>query len=136
MDGSARSSIWRMLMAKLTSQQLDAYDRDGFLKIPEFVDGAECDNLIERALELIALHDPAEYSSVFSSYIGAMQSSQEYIRGSADKIRYFFEDTAFDAEGRLQYPKQRALCKIGHAIHDCDPVFDRFSRTRDIADVA
>jgi len=124
-------------MTKLSNEQLAAFDRDGFLKLPSFVDPRACDELRERALELVRQHDPAEFSSVFASYIdSAKQASQEYIRGSADSIRFFFEDTAFDEQGNLKYPKERSLCKIGHAIHDCDATFDRFSRTRDLADVA
>ncbi|MBL8328493.1 MAG: phytanoyl-CoA dioxygenase family protein, partial [Rubrivivax sp.] len=47
---------------------------------------------------------------------------------SAAEVRCFFEEEAVDAEGRLQVDRRRAINKIGHALHDRDPVFDRFSR--------
>ena len=46
---------------------------------------------------------------------------------SAEQVHCFFEEEAFDAQGRLCVPKAQAINKIGHALHDRDPVFDRFS---------
>ena len=44
-----------------------------------------------------------------------------------DKIRYFWEEHAFDADGNLQYgdPK-RAINKMGHALHTLDPVIHSY----------
>jgi len=43
--------------------------------------------------------------------------------GSNDKIRFFFEEDAFDGSGALTKPKQRAINKIGHALHTLSPSF-------------
>ena len=40
----------------------------------------------------------------------------------------FFEEGAWGADGRLRVPLDRAVNKLGHAMHDLDPVFDAFSR--------
>jgi phytanoyl-CoA hydroxylase len=48
---------------------------------------------------------------------------------SGDKIRFFFEEDAFHPDGTLKQSKEQSINKIGHALHDLDPVFDRFSRT-------
>ena len=42
---------------------------------------------------------------------------------SGDKIRFFFEEGAVDETGQLSVPKERAINKIGHALHVLDPVF-------------
>jgi phytanoyl-CoA hydroxylase len=51
-------------------------------------------------------------------------------------VRCFFEEEAFDATGQLKQEKALSINKIGHAMHDLDPVFDRFSRGPDMAAVA
>jgi phytanoyl-CoA hydroxylase len=51
-------------------------------------------------------------------------------------VRCFFEEEAFDADGALRQPKALSINKIGHAMHDLDPVFNAFSRTPELAEVA
>ena len=41
----------------------------------------------------------------------------------------FFEAEAFDDDGRLTQDKALSINKIGHAMHDLDPVFESFSYT-------
>ncbi|MFN4116112.1 MAG: phytanoyl-CoA dioxygenase family protein [Inhella sp.] len=43
-------------------------------------------------------------------------------------MRCFFEEEAFGADGQLRQAKALSINKIGHAMHDLDPVFERFSR--------
>ncbi|CAG8453040.1 9395_t:CDS:2 [Acaulospora colombiana] len=47
----------------------------------------------------------------------------EYFLTSGDKIRYFLEEEALGADGKLNRPKELAVNKIGHALHELDPVF-------------
>src|SRR5262249_9789251 len=64
------------------------------------------------------------------------KKTDAYFLGSGDTIRFFFEEHAFRADGELAVPKERALNKFGHAMHDLDPAFDRFSRAPRVATLA
>ena len=43
-------------------------------------------------------------------------ASDTYFLESVDKIRFFYEEDAFDKEGNLQVEKHRALNKVGHGL--------------------
>ncbi|MDT4965873.1 MAG: phytanoyl-CoA hydroxylase [Acidobacteriota bacterium] len=107
-------------------------ERDGFLVIESFATAEACDALRARAEQLVAAFDPAGVVSIFSTR-EQTRTSDEYFLGSGDKIRFFFEEEAFDSEGRLRETKERSINKIGHALHDLDPAFERFSRTPRVA---
>lgn len=116
----------------LSSAQRAAYERDGFLVVEDFVDRSACDALIARAGALVAAFDPDRVRSVFST-TDQTRTTDDYFLGSGDQVRFFFEAGAFDETGRLRQDKTLSINKIGHALHDRDPVFDRFSRNPDLA---
>jgi phytanoyl-CoA hydroxylase len=119
----------RMLdLMKVTSDQITRYEHDGFLVLETFVDGEACDRLRARAEELVRDFDPKGLISIFSTH-EQTRTSDDYFLESGDKIRFFFEENAFLSDGTLRQSKERSINKIGHALHDLDPVFDEFSRT-------
>lgn len=118
-----------------TAQHLTDYDRHGFLVLDHFVEGDACDALRERARELVNEFVPAGLSSIFSTHEQS-RLVDDYFMTSGDKIRFFFEENAFNADGTLKQDKSRSINKIGHALHDIDPVFDRFSRSDRIEQLA
>jgi phytanoyl-CoA hydroxylase len=112
-----------------------SYEQDGFLVLEGFAGEDECDRLRRRAEELVQGFDPAEVVSIFSTH-EQNRLTDDYFLSSGDKIRFFFEENAFLPDGRLKYEKEKSINKIGHALHDLDPVFDRFSRDQKVRDLA
>ncbi len=119
----------------LTPEMRAAFDADGYLLLEDFVPAEDCDRLRARALDLVAAFDPAEHRTVFST-TSVAHAAAEYFESSGDKIRFFFEEGAFDDAGDLRQDKALSINKIGHAMHDLDPVFDGFSRTRRLRGLA
>jgi len=120
---------------RLDDAMVAAYRDAGVLVLEDFVSPKACDALRGRALQLVAEFDPGPVRSIFST-TGQPQLDDSYFIGSGDKMRFFFEDDAFDRHGELRQPLEQSLNKIGHALHDLDPVFDAFSRTPELAEVA
>ena len=117
---------------ELSAEMLQRFRRDGVIVLRDYVPVSECARLRERTLDLVDAFDPATVRSVFST-TRQTQLNDEYFTESGNKIRFFFEDDAFDEDGELRQPKHDSLNKIGHAMHDLDPVFDAFSRTPKLA---
>jgi phytanoyl-CoA hydroxylase len=117
---------------RLTAGMLGAYREAGVMVLEDFVSSDACRRLRERAMVLVDDFDPATVRHVFST-TQQTQLEDAYFYESGDKIRFFLEDDAFDEAGKLRQSKQDSLNKMGHAMHDLDPVFDAFSRTPELA---
>lgn len=116
----------------LTFQQKNAYQKDGFLVIKNFIASDICELLIERANLLINNFDPGIAKTIFSAN-DQRHARNQYFLDSGDKIHFFFEEAAFDDHGNLKYEKSKCINKFGHALHDLDPVFNCFSHMNKIA---
>jgi phytanoyl-CoA hydroxylase len=119
----------------ISKQQVQQFRDAGFLVLEGFADASECDQLRARAETLVQEFDPAEVVSIFSTR-EQNRIADEYFMTSGDKVRFFFEENAFNPDGTLKYEKERSINKIGHALHDLDPLFDRFSRSDRVRELA
>jgi phytanoyl-CoA hydroxylase len=118
----------------LDSAQRQAWQHEGCLVLPGFVAPAVVADLVahSHALAAALVAQPGAAAAVFSSRDRGRVSDTE-LMASAAEVRAFFEEDAFDAEGRLAVPAARAINKIGHALHDRDPLFGAFSRDARLA---
>ena len=121
--------------AGLSAAQAETWQRDGFLVLPGFKTDTELAAVCARARELVDAFRPAVDSGVFSTR-DRSRVADAALLASAEAVHCFFEEEAFDAQGRLCVPKAQAINKIGHALHDRDPVFDRFSHGPALAHLA
>ena len=110
----------------LSAEARAAYARDGVLVLEDFMPQTQCLALQQRARELVAEHGPQAPGTVFST-TDQRHAQDAYFAASARGIGAFFEAGAFDAQGQLCVPLERAINKLGHAMHDLDPVFHAFS---------
>lgn len=114
-------------MLGLTAEQVGKYNSDGFLVVEDYADRSAVEALKDRANELLENFDP-DSISIFSTKNQSALTDQ-YFFDSASKVSFFFEEKAFDQDGKLVQPKELSINKIGHALHDLDPVFRAFARS-------
>jgi phytanoyl-CoA hydroxylase len=119
----------------LTPEQRRQFDRDGVLVLPAFKPAHEVASLLARTNEILWAVDPATGGGIFSTREPG-RAADDWFLDSGNAVRCFFEEEAFDAQGRLTRPLPQAINKIGHAVHDLDPVFDAFSRGPQLAELA
>jgi phytanoyl-CoA hydroxylase len=119
----------------LNEEQRAHFQRDGYIVIPGFKSAAEIAAVRARAAQIVDEFDPAQGSAIFTTQDQAT-STDDYFLRSDKAIRCFFEEEAFDEQGRLRQDKSLSINKIGHALHDLDPVFENFSRDPKLAAVA
>ncbi|MET0577426.1 MAG: phytanoyl-CoA dioxygenase family protein [Ilumatobacteraceae bacterium] len=119
----------------LSIDQLASYHRDGFLAIEDFATPDACAALRERADEIVADFEPTEQRTIFTTDEQERTSNREFIDSGAGTW-CFFEAEAIGTDGQLVTDKALSINKIGHAMHDLDPVFEAFSYTRALAEVA
>ena len=107
---------------------LEQFTTNGFLVLEEFNTPEACDALMQRGQELAEAFDYKGHASVFQTK-NQSKTADDYFIDSSDKISFFFEKDAFDESGDLKSDLFHSLNKIGHALHDLDPLYNNFSRS-------
>ncbi|KAF9050270.1 phytanoyl-CoA dioxygenase [Panaeolus papilionaceus] len=113
------------MLEYLTQEQINKFQQDGYLVIPNFLSGEDVNALLTRSKELLAefdieTHPRTKFTTNDDNHVG-----DDYFLTSGDKIRYFLEEDAVDTNGKLLRPKEKSVNKIGHALHELDPAFQR-----------
>jgi len=92
--------------------------------LENFLVDEEVSALREACRGLVDNFQPDQHRCVFTT-TDHKQSRDTYFLESGDKIRYFFEEGVFDEKDQLTVAKNRALNKIGHALHWLEPAFKK-----------
>jgi phytanoyl-CoA hydroxylase len=119
----------------LSPEQREHWTTHGYLVLPGFKPPEAVAQASARARALVDAFEPTSATSRFSTRDRSLVADSALL-ASGDTVRCFFEEEALDADGRLQVPKSQSINKIGHALHDRDPVFQRFSHGPELAALA
>ena len=119
----------------LSAEQIETYQRDGFLVVPDFTSADARARLRARAVDIVDEWEPSEQRSVFTTSEQERNSDAEFL-ASGSTIWCFFEEDAFGPDGELAQPKELSINKIGHAQHDLDDEFQQFSYDPRLAEIA
>ena len=116
-------------------EMLSFWNDNGYLVIEQFYSFKECDDIRNRAKELVHNFNPYSIQSIFDT-TSQDHAEDKYFLESGDKIHFFFEKNSFNKNGKLKNPKELSINKIGHALHDLDPKFYNFSHREDLNNIA
>ena len=111
----------------LNQQQLRAFDENGFLVLEKLFSSRKISALREAAVEIVEDFDIERHRTVFRTD-DRDAGRDDYFFDSAENVHCFLEDGALNESGELIRPKNLAINKIGHAMHDRIPEFTAFCR--------
>uniref|UniRef100_T1KQ54 Fe2OG dioxygenase domain-containing protein n=1 Tax=Tetranychus urticae TaxID=32264 RepID=T1KQ54_TETUR len=86
------------------------YWTNGYAVIPNFLSSNEVDNVLKETEKIIDAIDLNEHRHMYRA--GKQEDPTDYYLRSGQNISYFFEETAFDKDGKLIVPKNQCLQKI------------------------
>ncbi|CAL4935511.1 unnamed protein product [Urochloa decumbens] len=116
----------------LTAEQLSFFDANGYLVLEPFSSEEDVRALRERMAELVA--GIGGSNSTGSCEHHRMEMDDFYFK-SGENISFFYEDKAFGDDGCLKQPKELSIRLVGHALHEHDPVFKKFSSSENISSI-
>ncbi|ODQ67742.1 phytanoyl-CoA dioxygenase, partial [Nadsonia fulvescens var. elongata DSM 6958] len=123
----------------LNEEQLKDFDRDGYIVIPGELTHAQVSSLIAESHKLLnefSIDDHPMTKFTTGDNAKDVEATDKahvgdsYFLESSDKIRFFFEEDAFDSNGKLLKPKDKAINKIGHHLHKLNNMFRSVSLTK------
>ncbi|MDJ0654114.1 MAG: phytanoyl-CoA dioxygenase family protein [Xanthomonadales bacterium] len=111
----------------LTPDQKQQFDQDGFLVLENAFAAGELEKVRKAALAIVDEFDIDRHRTVFKT-TDRDAGRDDYFFDSAEAVHCFLEEGALGADGELIRPKELAINKMGHAMHDLVPEFGDFCR--------
>ncbi len=121
--------------AMLTKQQIDHYHQQGYLVIDQLFSQAQIERLKQSADDIVQQWQQQSTEHIFSTNDND-RSGNDFFLDSAEEIRCFFEEEAFNEQGELTQAASKSINKIAHALHALDPTFEAFSHQAILGTIA
>jgi len=110
------------------SKIAEIYENNGFVLVDNVFNGNETEEMKAEMDKIVGQLNLEQHpKSVFSTEDENKHASDIYFLNSAGNISHFYEEGALDKEGKLVVEKNRALNKIGHALHWLNPVYKKYT---------
>jgi phytanoyl-CoA hydroxylase len=114
-------------IGKSTAELRERFARDGYLVFERAIEAEAIESIRGAAARIVDAFDPSLHRTVFSTK-DRDRGRDRYFMESAEAVHCFLEEEAVDSDGGLVRPKELAINKIGHALHDRVPEFRAFCR--------
>jgi len=101
------------------------YKENGYLTVENFLSDEEIKALQDSAHQIVDEFDTNSLS-VFTTEQQSRHTDRYFLE-SGHQVSCFFEPEAIDEKGQLKIDKHLAINKIGHAMHDLNPVWKQIS---------
>ncbi|KAL4950973.1 phytanoyl-CoA dioxygenase [Aspergillus filifer] len=128
-------------MPHLTKDQLQTFHSKGYLILENYLSPQQVSSLISETNSLLSSFDLSTHPlTQFTTGDDGENPDQahvgdDYFLTSGDKVRFFFEPDAIQ-DGKLTKEKEKAVNKIGHALHDLSPPFESITLSEQNAAIA
>lgn len=120
-----RSSRFSIATSKVfTSKHVEEYKKNGATLVENVLSSQEVDAMLDYTRTLV---DKSDIFKNIVIFLGREDSRGSEFLKTGDKTHFFFEEHAFDNKMNLTVPKEHVLNKIGHAMHDLDEFYQKFS---------
>ena len=109
----------------LSATQIQQFHDDGYLVLEKAIEKSAIENLKAAALQIVDDFDIDSHRTVFTT-ADRDSGRDDYFFDSAEHIHCFLEEGALDQNSNLLKPARLAINKIGHAMHNLHPEFNKF----------
>ncbi|KAI6175825.1 hypothetical protein M3Y97_00731500 [Aphelenchoides bicaudatus] len=106
----------------------EIYDKNGFVLVENVFMEQETEEMKREMDKIVDSLDLESHpKSIFSTEDQNKHASDKFFLDSAGKISHFYEEGALNKEGELIVAKDKALNKVGHALHWLNSVYKKYS---------
>ena len=114
-------------MMNLKKEQVEFFYNNGYLVVENFMKENEIKELMDEMNILLKDFDPKKTQTIFTTD-NENHTKDDYFVDSSDKISFFLEEKAFNSEKQeFVGNKNEILNKVGHALHDKNEIYKKFS---------